>query len=314
MVMQAFADILRDDLIPDAYCYAIVIDTCAALADKDNAELWMQKMEDAGVAPNSICFQCMMKACANAKHPDAAGKWFRLMQAAGHKTTTVSYNVLISAYTDRLAESSSHEGKRPPDFQKALEWFNELMQSSLRPSAQTYASFINAHAQLGSHEDSLCWLQQKTRAGFPHAAQDCGMMMNAYANKGQVALADEWLQKLFQIAGRLEVYDYTTLLKACAKARDPDRAKAFFLQQLQQGVQPDQFNLRTLESAVGHAKFQLLCADLTVDTAAVRADFVAVGDELSFDKEFLKRKPWKMNKEQVSIKRNSFGPSSDWSH
>lgn len=318
MVIQAFSDILRDSLTPDAYCYTIVIDTCAELADQENAELWMQKMDNSGIPCTAISYQCVMKACANAKHPDDAERWFHRMQEEGHQPTTVSYNLLISAYTERMAEASAQRrSKGLPNFDKALHFFNELCSKIfLRPTRQTYASFINAYAQFGRPSDALVWLDEKIRAGFPQDVQDCGMIMNAYANVGvdhdsQPDLADideaeAWHNAIFRISGRLEVYNFTPLLKACARAKEPTRAEEIFRRQIRQGVRPDHFNLQTLRQAVGGTRLQTLCADNGIDAGAIHAEFIAVGDEMSFDNTFLKRKTWKIDYHEGCRNRNNF--------
>lgn len=129
----------------------------------------------------------------------------------------------------------------------------------VRPNAQTYAAFMNAWAQIGNPEMAAEWLKKKEEAGLFLDATDCSIMMNAHANLGDVQKSRCWQQRL-QGFGRLQVQDFTVLLKACSKAQSRSEESAqlaenFFREQLEHRIAPDKFNLCTLKNATGLLQF-----------------------------------------------------------
>lgn len=175
-VLQCLSNIYADGLIPDAYCFTIIIDTCAKQKDAENAELYMRKMIEAGVTPNAVSYNCVMLACSNAKCPTKAEQWFQEAEQASVPMTpnqrAVAHNLLISAYTERLVEDTEKCGGSAPDFDKAKFWFDKLC-SVHAPTIQSFSAFINTYAQLGRPDDAEDWLKQKLSAGLLRDRRDC---------------------------------------------------------------------------------------------------------------------------------------------
>lgn len=138
------------------------------------------------------------------------------------------------------------------------------------------------------------------------------MLMNAYANAGKVKEAQKWQHELLTHVDKLQAYDYTPLLKGCARSRNKggkQLAADIFREQVGNGVEPDHFNLRTLKSAVGEEAFKELCAELHVNPERARLHFEGTCQELSVNSNFLKQKAWKIENSHGSsaeLKRNSF--------
>ena len=299
-VLQCFSNIKRDGFVPDTYCYNIIINMFGKLEKVEEAERWFEEMESCGIDADASTFAVLMDAYGIAKNLQNA-EW--CLEEMGRRNLTPSishFNILISAYARQ-----GLGGKAEAVFQK-------LPSQDLRPDVHTFGAMIDMYAQLGKPAEAEEKLMQKLREmGCELDKTSCCMMMNAHANAAKgandgidhVHEAVGWQRKIRDTFGNssIQVYDYTVLFKACARAtpRRLELACALFREQVDAGIQPDLFNIRTLCS-VGHGRemdtINTLIEELEIDVQQLETEFQDIGDEHNFDQSNLNRKLWKLKK------------------
>lgn len=288
-VLQSFANIKRDGLIPDAYCYNIVINMAAKLGKMEDAEMWLNRMKEDDVQPDNRTYACLMDGYLLAKNLPRAEVCMEDLKLAGLVPEQSHFNILINGCA------------RNGEDDRATDYFDQMVSSGLHPNSHTFGALLDMYAQQGDTANAEQLLDAKIDAGFPRSKADCCMMMNAHSNAARkddsinhIDKAYAWQDEVLRNHGPLVVTDCTPLLKACARAKCPNMAEKLFRQQIGRGIRPDLFNIKTLASAVGRSRARQLCEDLGVDIEFAKREFEAVGDEFNFDESTLNRKLWKI--------------------
>jgi len=274
-LVQCYSSILRDELKPDIWAFTILIDVCAKAGDCEEAERWVQKMEEHGVPLGQVTFNCLINAHAMAGKSTKAAEWLARMEDSGVTPSLVSYNCIIKGFTAR------------GDVPKATEWLQKASEAH-RLNLFSYAPFVSHFGRQGLPQEAEEWFAEAMAAGVegPHRSL-FGHVVVAYANARDLHGARAWCQKLLACGGGdLQVWEYTQLLKACSPSRECAKkgmacaAAEIFREQLGKAVAPDQFNLTQLAKAVGAEAAEALCKELGVDIVMVQQQYEAMRDEL----------------------------------
>eukprot|EP00438_Fugacium_kawagutii_P000064 Skav233938 [mRNA] locus=scaffold2378:21962:24413:- [translate_table: standard] len=304
-VLQCFANIKRDGLTPDTYCYNIIINLFGKLGQLEESERWFQKMESSGIDADANSFAVLMDAYGIDMQIQKVEWCMAEMERRNLIPTESHFSILIKAYARQATSGGANERKQASEAAEAV--FQDLVARGLKPALLTFAAMVDMYAQQGKPTEAEEVLAQKLHH-FPMDKKDCCMMMNAHANavcgKPEDGLhvdeAIRWQEKIKADFGfsSIQVYDYTVLLKACArsKPKQVDLACRLFCEQVQGGIQPDHFNIQTLHSVGGAqnaATINKVIKEMGIDTGKLKADFQAVGDEYNYD-EKLNRKLWKL--------------------
>ncbi|CAK9008820.1 unnamed protein product [Durusdinium trenchii] len=294
-VLQVFSKIKAECLVPDVYCYNIVINTFGKLQQLDDAERWFHDMESSGVPADEKTFCVLMDAYGIAKDTERAEWCMHEMHGRGMTPTLSHFNVLISAFATRAAQK--YRGDTQKWCEQAEQCFDNLTRSGLQPSEHTFGALIDMYAQMGEPLKAEEKLRLKIEEGLKLSDKDCSMMMNAYANASDLPGALRWHKKVKELSTALHARDFTPLLKACAKAKRPDLACDIFRQVVESRVKPDHFQIVTLIGATGKNTALKLCNELGVNTEQAKREFDAIGDEHNFSPTQLNRKLWKLELE-----------------
>lgn len=309
-VLQCMSDIKRDGLVPDAYCYNIVINLHGKLNQLEEAERWFDQMTSDGIAADANTFAVLMDAYGIADNLEKAEWCLAEMDRRDLSPQISHYTILISAYARKEiskhkdaegAEVKFHLKENTEHAEQAEVKFEELIMRGLSPTAHTFGAMIDMYAQLAEPEKAKNTLQEKLKVfGLPLDKQDYCMMVNAYANARLLDEALSWHERIKDEFGHnsIEVYDYTVLLKACARTKQLECACQIFREQLRAGIQPDHFNVKTLYS-VGQvcnnpSAIRDLLMEMEIDTERLKDEFQAIGDEYNFNQIELNRKLWKL--------------------
>ena len=289
-VLQCMSNIKRDGLVPDTYCYNIVINLFGKLKQLEEVERWFNQMLSGGIDPDAKTFAVLMDAYGISKNLDHAEWCVTEMDRRNLALDINHFSILIGAFA------------RVKDTSKAEDKLGELLARGLAPTSHTFGALIDMYAQLGQPEEAEVKLQQKLQ-DFNMALdkKDCCMMMNAHANAGNLEEAIRWQQRIKDTFGweSIQVYDYTVLFKACARARPKqlDSACELFREQVGAGIQPDHFNIQTLRSVGAKANAHVITAlidEMGIDAERLADEFEAAGQEYNFAQTEFNRKLWKL--------------------
>lgn len=93
--VQCYSSLLRQNIVPDAQVFTILIDICAKTGACEEAEMWMCNMIDCSIPPGRVAFNCLINACAKARNGALAEKWLKAMTKRGLEPDLMAYNCLI---------------------------------------------------------------------------------------------------------------------------------------------------------------------------------------------------------------------------
>ena len=253
----------------------------------------MKERQRGGVSPDANTFAVLMDAYGIERSLKKMKGCLDEMERRDLEPSIGHFHFIIRAYAACARETDDKDAEAQ---------FQELLQRCLAPTEATFGALIDMYAQNGQPKKAEEKLEQKTlHFRYPLNKKDCSMMVNAHANAAQdgsahVHKAVKWHNKIRTLfPDDLDLYDYTVIIKACARARPKrlDLACEVFRQLHADGMQPDHFNIVTLQSVAGKNKVQGLMEEFGVDTKRLEEEFQAFGDEHNFDGQRLNRKMWK---------------------
>ncbi|KDQ65137.1 hypothetical protein JAAARDRAFT_53039 [Jaapia argillacea MUCL 33604] len=159
---------------PSADAYGALIQCVKDTTDDtQNAMALFEESQVRGVNPNTFLYNTIISKLAKARKADYAIELFQQMKITGHRPTSVTYGAVIAACcrvgdahsADQLfIEMTSQGNFRPrvppyntmiqlyvhtkPDRERALHYYNALLDARIQPSAHTYKLLLDAYGTI----------------------------------------------------------------------------------------------------------------------------------------------------------------------
>lgn len=205
--------------------FATLIYAWAKRGDETKARYWFERMTEAKVEPDTVCYNSMIHACSITGNSEMADVWMQEMQARGITPTVMTFTTLI----DGCAKAG--------DLSRAEKWFNAMEAQKIEPNQFTYCAMIDGCARAANLSRAEFWHDKMVRKGLKPNMHIISAIINACAKECDVDAAEKWLGVL-EKEGNCDVVAYTSVIDACGKAGDADRALKIFQRMEASGLRP----------------------------------------------------------------------------
>merc|ERR1719330_2117063 len=220
---------LGQGIEPNVISYASAIYAHARRGDVAAAEAWLQKMIVAGVQPDAVSFTSLIHACAAKGAVASAERWLQEMESQGLETGVATYTAVI----DACAKSG--------DIDRAEVWFTRMADKGVVPNAVTFSAMIDACAKAGNLVRAEHWHERMLEHGIAPNVHSCSAVINACAKQfgpSGAEAAEKWLDRS-ERAGVMDEVVYSSVIDACGKAGDAERALRVFDRMRANGFKPN---------------------------------------------------------------------------
>ncbi|GAA0154296.1 hypothetical protein LIER_37847 [Lithospermum erythrorhizon] len=178
-----------------------------------------QDLYDTLTPKNIVASTTMLSGYAKIGHVEAARKIFELMI----DKDLVCWSAMISGYA---------ESDHPIE---ALNLFNEMQASGIKPDQVTMLSVISACANLGALDQSKRLHKLVKKSGFGNALPINNALIDMYAKCGSL----EGAREVFNQMHRKNVISWTSMITACAMHGDADNALTLFRHMKAENIEPN---------------------------------------------------------------------------
>lgn len=241
---QLLSRMIGKGIEPNVISYATCINACAKHGDVAAAEGWLERMLAAGVEPDAVTYSSLIHACGVKRGAAKdAERWLQAMVSRGLEVNVTTYTAVI----DACAKSG--------DVERAEFWFIRMTENGVQPNAVTFSAMIDSCAKAGKLARAEHWYEKMLERGVPPNAHSLSAVINACAKQsgpGQAEAAERWLDRGEQAGVQSDVVLYTTVIDACGKAGDVERALRVFRRMQAQGLKPQIYTYSALAGAFAH--------------------------------------------------------------
>eukprot|EP00933_Yihiella_yeosuensis_P050464 TRINITY_DN4824_c0_g2_i1.p1 TRINITY_DN4824_c0_g2~~TRINITY_DN4824_c0_g2_i1.p1 ORF type:complete len:546 (+),score=75.49 TRINITY_DN4824_c0_g2_i1:143-1780(+) len=201
-----------------------MIKACANAAEPSRAESWYEKLLADGITPNKETFGKLSEASAKAGDPDRATFWFDECKSRGLRNDRVGMNILLDA---------AAKGPKPDQAKVIFDRISEQRQ----PDARDYGAVIQAYAWQGDGLGAEEWLTTMTEARVEPDARYYTAIIHAWRHDQEKA--EHWFLEMIRRGIQPTVFNFNTILKACARAGQLVKAEAYFYKMQEFHITPD---------------------------------------------------------------------------
>merc|ERR1719305_1819229 len=158
-MVEAGRTMLDRGMTPNAVTFSAMIDACAKASDCAGAELWHNRMVEAGIEASNHSFGSVISACARAGNADKAEAWLNHMGELGIEPDVVTFSSVIDACS------------KADNAERAERVFQRMRGKGLTPNIVAYSALARPFARRGDW-----WKVEELEA---HLRGD-GLRMNEY--------------------------------------------------------------------------------------------------------------------------------------
>lgn len=223
--LDLLSELKQAGLTPDAKIYNGVLDSFAQSTEWREAGNVMKEMERAGHALHARSFRGVIVAASNAGEWRVAWRIFKRMQSLGVERSCRS-PVIFNSVTAACGVAGRWE--------EALYALRLTLRDGMVPTFIAYNATLGALGKAGRWQHAQRLLKDMRRS-----AQDAERGGSTTRLRGAVRLLPP------------DVYSYTSVIDACAKAGELERALEVFEEMRRFGVSPSLVTFNTLISACG---------------------------------------------------------------
>lgn len=219
---------LRNGISPNHFFFSVLIRACAINKDLQTATRLMKIMEEEHfILPDVVVYGSFLQVCAAAGDVFSALKAYRQMNQRGLDGNKVIFSILINVYAEATTRKNVLR-----NLKACLSIANAFRKKGILPNVTTYTTFIK-----------LC------------------------ARGGKVKAAFVFLEKIKQLNLPMSPMPYSTLLHACATAKDIKTARKVWKTMDDERIEKDVIAyctmlsvlVETLEEENQHDRFRECC-------------------------------------------------------
>jgi len=151
------------------------------------------------------------------------------MRSRGLEASVCTYTAVINA----CAKSG--------DMPAAERWFRRMTEEEVEPSVATFSAMIDTCAKAGDMVRAEQWHDRMVQHGISPNAHTCSAMVNACAkakSPHSAEAAERWLNFSEEAGVMNDVVVYSSVIDACAKSGDAERAMRIFRRMQAKGLKP----------------------------------------------------------------------------
>ncbi|CAJ1370457.1 unnamed protein product [Effrenium voratum] len=195
----------------------------------EEAEAWMEEMQQKGLEPSVTTFGALIDAAAKAGDLDKAELWMRDMLHRGIEPSVVSFGAVMNA----CAKASSLE--------RAEFWHQEMIEAKVKPNVRCYGAIINACAKVGQAERAEKWLLQLEASGLRGDAIVYSSVIDACGKAGDCEKALEVFKRMRSRGVSPHGVTYASLAKPFAYRGHWEVVEELGANMQEQGLAPNEY-------------------------------------------------------------------------
>jgi len=265
-----FEKMLDDGVTPDGVSFLQMIKASAQAGDLEGAAEWLKRMNEAGIEARRQHFHAVMAGHAKISDLEGVEAWLRVMMDEGHRPDTCSYNILLSAASQggntEAAEGIMSRMKaakigadlitystligafaEAANVTGARYWLFQGERDGLKPDVKCYNQAIKACSRAGNATMAEQLARRLLRYQLSPDSYTYNTLLSGFAKDGNWKSAEFWVDHLQRLARRKPEgfplkqigIAYSEVLLAHVRAGNLQAAKAWHLQMLGEGVEPD---------------------------------------------------------------------------
>ena len=250
VAVSYYREMLRRGIQPDAQTHNSLINAFVKAGENEKALQVAESMRQRGVVPTLVTYNTLLDGAARHGNLTLARQTLSDMKKAGIRPSERTYSIMI------------HLCARRGLVDAAFGWFRRMEEANIRPNAVTYSTLLNCCGKAGQLERAFALLAEMELAASTEANEVESMSSLAEAaeaehdeaagrgrGEGRKSPRNPPLaQGAASTIPKPNVVTYTSLIDACAKARQPLRAVSVFRQMIENGVAPNDITCHALFS------------------------------------------------------------------
>ncbi|KAL0422842.1 UNVERIFIED_CONTAM: Pentatricopeptide repeat-containing protein MRL1, chloroplastic [Sesamum latifolium] len=246
---QVLQHVQEAGLRADCKLYTTLISTCAKSGKVDTMFKVFHDMVNAGVEPNVHTYGALIDGCAKAGQVAKAFGAYGILRSKNVKPDRVVFNALITACGqsgavdrafDVLAEMRAELQPIDPDHvtigalmkacasadqvDRAREVYNMIHEYGIRGTAELYTIAVNSCSHHGDWEFACSVYDDMIKKGVAPDEMFISALIDVAGHAGKVDAAFEILQEARAKGMHVGTISYSSLMGACSKARDWQKA------------------------------------------------------------------------------------------
>lgn len=228
----------------------------------DRADLWMQRLftddpsqdgrlvsgvrahQPTGNDAWSYCWDAIINVHVAAGNTSKAVNWLNSMLACDLKPQAGTGSAII------------HHFLEIGNLEFVEQYMQKLCQCDAHPSWHAFKSVVQSCARRGLVREAQHWFKEAIASGTRVDVAMCSALINAFANrrttkvnKARVSLAEDVVEQMKKTKVAPNVYIYGSLIAACARSVDAERAEHWLQQMSSQGIAPNEIVCRSVMNA-----------------------------------------------------------------
>ena len=229
-----YREMLRRGIVPDAQTHNSLINAFVKAGDLGKACQVAASMAQRGVQPTLVTYNTLLDGCARAGNLTLARQTLAEMKRASIRPSERTYSIMI------------HMCAKRGHVDAAFQWFTRMEQNGIRPNVVSYTSLIDACAKAGQLERAFALLAEMELAASAAPGSSPRAVHHAQAPRHDAKSRTPAASSDPGAASKPNVVTYTSLIDACAKAGQLERAMSVFRQMIDAGVAPNDITCNAL--------------------------------------------------------------------
>ncbi|KAL2512379.1 Pentatricopeptide repeat-containing protein MRL1 [Abeliophyllum distichum] len=250
---QVLQHVQEAGLKADCKLYTTLISTCAKSGKVDTMFKVFHEMVNAGLEPNVHTYGALIDGCAKAGQVAKAFGAYGILRSKNVKPDRVVFNALITACGqsgavdrafDVLAEMRAEAELIDPDHitvgalmkacasagqvDRAREVYNMIHKYNIKGTAELYTIALNSCNRNGDWEFASIVYNDMIQKGVAPDEMFISALIDVAGHAGRVDAAVEVLQAARTKGMHVGIISYSSLMGACSKAKDWQKALEFY--------------------------------------------------------------------------------------
>lgn len=204
---QWFQKMRQVNVTPNQASYAMLIQGWARAGELSLAQRWMEALRRSGGTPNQGCFLAILMALCKKNRMTEAEWTVQEMVRQFPSTRLQGYTVLVDAYA------------KLGDLEKAETWMRPIDEGG-EATVVSYGAILDACAKFPQALKAREWHERMVARGVAPNEHTFTALITALANCGYFKEALQVLQSMTHFGLLGDAVTFSSLLAACAKARE----------------------------------------------------------------------------------------------
>ncbi|KAF9100091.1 hypothetical protein BGX23_006055 [Mortierella sp. AD031] len=222
-----------------SWTYNIMITGCCKEGRLQDALHYYHEMNKFGIAPDSIVCSRMIQLYLQHRQLDNAQQMMRLMRNAKMTIPVQTYTMLMDY----------HSNSR--DVRGALRYYQEMLDSGVKPDVQCFTVLINAHIRAKNYAGCDLAFEHMTKMGIKPSLHILTSMVRAHSIQGNTDRVKEYWEAISYSGYLPDLKAFTALMQSYAQQSNVEMVEFIFKEIDRRRLKVDAITLLNVIGAYG---------------------------------------------------------------